>query len=194
LAQDYGDEWQEAWDEHVLNWEPLEGSENYIHRSEWKEDYIRTVPELAANPYPDNLVVMCAESYGHDDAGTYTFLPVLADSQSRVYCRAMKRSKLKPYTYDVEMDVKIDDRPYSVVVHNVPEEGIFLYEKAFAADWHLPNSFRHEIMIPDDIMPGIWQNGPWTEELQQYDGEADFVDGEGDNDEDSPPRRPPPKR
>ncbi|GKY98732.1 hypothetical protein MPSEU_000829500 [Mayamaea pseudoterrestris] len=173
VFMDYGDEWQAAWEEHVSNWEPVQGSENYIHRTEWKEEHVRTISELATNPYPDNLIVMCTESYGDSGQGSYTFLPVLNELPHRVYCRATKRSESKPYKYEVEMDVRINDKPYTVVVENVPEEGIFLYEKAFAADWHLPNSFRHEIMIPDELFPDIWQNGPWTEERRLYDSEAD---------------------
>jgi hypothetical protein len=122
---------------------------------------------------------MCIESYSDSGRGTYTFLPVINETPQRVYCRAVKRSETEPYIYEVEMDVRINEKAYIVIVENVPEEGIFLYEKAFAADWHLPNSFRHEIMIPDDILPDIWKNGPWTEDLQVYDGEADLdFDGE----------------
>ena len=114
-------------------------------------------------------MVTCLESYGETNHGTFTFLPVLNELPQRVYCRAVKRSRSKPYKYEVEMDIQIENKPYTIVVENVPAEGIFLYEKAFAADWHLPNSFRHEIMIPDDIFPEIWKNGPWTEEMRLYD-------------------------
>ena len=170
----------------MSNWEPVEGSGNYVHRTEWPEDYIRTLSEQEVSPYPDNLVVTCLESYGETNHGTFTFLPVLNELPQRVYCRAVKRSKSKPYKYEVEMDIQIENKPYTIVVENVPEEGIFLYEKAFAADWHLPNSFRHEIMIPDDIFPELWQNGPWTEDMRLYDPYAvpvdeDDVDGDDED-------------
>jgi hypothetical protein len=188
--QDYGDEWQTAWNEHVANWEAIEGAENYIHRTEWKEDHIRTVAEQAADPYPENLVVTCLESYSQNKDGTYTYLDMLATTQARVYCRALTRSKDKPYTYEVEMDVTINDNPYSIVVYDVPEQAIFLYERAFAADWHLPNAFRHEIMIPDNIFPEKWQNGPWTEDMalkvenQPSAVESEDEDEDGDDEED----------
>lgn len=159
----------------MANWEPIEGSEKYIHRSEWPEAHIRTVSEQKTTPYPENLVVMCIDSYGDSGEGTFKFLPPLFDDQSRVYCRALKRSKTTPYKYEVEMDVQIDGKSHKIVVEDVTAEGIFLYERAFAADWHLPNSFRHEIMIPDDIFPEIWKNGPWTEDMKLLDA-ADLGD------------------
>ena len=35
---------------------------------------------------------------------------------------------------------------------------IYLVDKVKTADWHMPNAFRHTIMIPDEIMPEGWKN------------------------------------
>jgi hypothetical protein len=48
-----------------------------------------------------------------------------------------------------------------IVVEDLDATGIFLYDRSYSHDWHLPNAFRHEIAIPDDVMPSIWENGPW---------------------------------
>ena len=53
--QDYGVEWEEAWAEHVANWEPLPDAANYVHSSKWDEEFFRTEEELETDPYPDNL-------------------------------------------------------------------------------------------------------------------------------------------
>jgi hypothetical protein len=57
--------------------------------------------------------------------------------------------------YDVEMNLGGNER---IVVKNVPSDGIFLYDKANSTDWHMPNVFRHEIQIPDDMFPETWKN------------------------------------
>ncbi|KAL7559695.1 hypothetical protein ACA910_017598 [Epithemia clementina (nom. ined.)] len=48
--------------------------------------------------------------------------------------------------------------PEWVRLVNVPPEGLGLYNLAFTNDWHMPNVFRHEIGIPNDIMPKAWLN------------------------------------
>jgi hypothetical protein len=75
-----------------------------------------------------------------------------------VYCDILERygdEEKSLYTVSLFLD---DGN--TVVVQNVPNDGVFLYDKAFSADWHLPNVFRHEIAIPDNLMPDAWMNGP----------------------------------
>ena len=68
------------------------------------------------------------------------------------------------YEYDVDMwwATAKDDRGNPIErwirVHRLPYEGIQIYDKAFSTDWHLHNVFRHNIMIPDDMMPEAWKN------------------------------------
>jgi len=164
-----GEEWEQAWNDHVASWQPPPGAENYVRYSEWEEDFIRTEKELKSDPYPDNLVTMCIPSYTVDDEGLYWWLPVLTDTPHRVYCRALKRSNDDTPVYMVEMD--IPDPKETIVVQGVEEDGIFLYDKAFSDDWHLPNAFRHEIMIPDDVIPQAWLNGSPFEEDDFYEEE-----------------------
>ena len=47
------------------------------------------------------------------------------------------------------------------------------YDKAFSQDWHLPHAFRHEIMIPDDVMPRSWLNGPPEQVLGRDDDDEE---------------------
>jgi hypothetical protein len=181
---DYGKEWEDAWSEHVANWEPLEDAHEYIHSSEWKEDYFRTYEELTelGNPYPPNLHTMCIESFSADDDGKFYFIPILRETMERVYCNVVNRRKQPKkkkasetdgvgadidapvdefeYIYDVDLRLDTDDDDSWVQVVNYTSDAIFLYDRAFATDWHMPNVFRHEIMIPDEIMPKSWQNGP----------------------------------
>lgn len=128
---------------------------------------------------------MCVESYTQDDEGMYWYLPALTESPHRVYCRVLRRTNRgddedaddddeEEPLYMVEMDLP-DSK---IVVQDVDSDGIFLYDKAYSADWHLPNVFRHEIMIPDDIMPPAWLNGPGYDPQQEFDDDDEEDDEE----------------
>jgi hypothetical protein len=158
VLMDYGDKWEQAWNDHVKSWEPLENSIHYVHSSEWGETIFRTLQEQDFNPYPPNLHTMCQESFTYAKDGTYQWVDVLRPHPFRVYCDILERygdEEKSLYTVSLFLD---DGN--TVVVQNVPNDGVFLYDKAFSADWHLPNVFRHEIAIPDNLMPDAWMNGP----------------------------------
>jgi hypothetical protein len=163
---DYGPEWEAAWEKHVASWQPVENATNYIHSTEWNETTFRTVKEQETNPYPPNLVVMCYESYTTDSDGQHAWLEPLRHSSDRNYCSVVDRYENPnseedddddDYLYTVLMDLEDGS---NVTVVDVPKHGIYLYDRAFTADWHLPNAFRHEMAIPDDIFPEAWKNGP----------------------------------
>lgn len=117
--------------------------------------------ERRTNPYPDNIVTLCVESYTSLEDGTFWWLPVLVESPHRLHCRVIERSDDEEPLYTVELFFPpVEDRPGDkILVQGVPEEGIFLYDKAFSADWNMPNAFRHEIMLPDSVIPDVWLNG-----------------------------------
>jgi hypothetical protein len=173
---DYGKEWEDAWNEHVKNWKPLPNADGYVHSTDWKQEYFATLQELEKQPYPWNLHTMCLGTYTTDEQGNYQWIkPLQLDPDQplmeREYCDVVARYKQSEpqegenrrgppnskdgYLYDVILK-RDDNADFSVLVHNVPSQGIFLYDKVFTNDWHLPN----EIMIPDDVMPKTWLNGP----------------------------------
>ena len=165
---DYGPEWERAWEDHVQQWKPVPGAETYVHSSDWTEKTFRTLDEQATNPYPLNLHTMCHESYTSASDGSYQWVDVLRPLPYRVYCDVLERHATGSennnddltspvHHYTVRLTLEGGEL---VIVHNVPEQSMFLYDRAFSADWNLPNAFRHEIAIPDDIMPPAWMNGP----------------------------------
>jgi hypothetical protein len=163
---DYGVEWEQAWEKHVASWKPVDNATNYVHSSLWNETTYRTAEELETNPYPPNLITMCQESYSTDSDGKHIWVNVLRPSSYRNYCKVLERSEPDVNEEDDEegdvvytIELKLEDGT-TVNVESVPSDGIFLYDRAFSADWHLPNVFRHEMGIPDDIIPEVWRNGP----------------------------------
>jgi hypothetical protein len=205
VFMDYGDEWEAAWNEHVAKWYPPPDAMSYVHRSDWPEKYVRTVDEEA---YPDNLVTVCIESFTSsvdpsDGTVTNVWAPLMSDTPHRVYCRALERvskpkdeddedeeedeegnDETETYVYKVELDLKVDSKPTKLVVEGVPPNGIFLVDRAYSQDWHIPNAFRHEIMIPDDVMPEAWRNGPPPPPPSEQDSDPQFPVGDEDDDSD----------
>ena len=155
VFMDYGDEWEEAWNDYVANWKPSEDADKYMHSTEFKVDYLRTEEELETDPYPENIHTMCILSYT-SDGDDYKWTPVLRTTYERVYCHVVERTLSEDgNTYLVRME----DGDEEVLVKGVPQDDIYLMDKVFTADWHQPG-FRHTIMIPDDVIPANWLNGP----------------------------------
>lgn len=162
IFMDYGDDWIAAWDEHVKNWKPLPNSEKYVHSTAWTEPHLRTLEELSDNPYPPNLHTLCRESY-KQEGDTNIFVPVLRAQDDRRYCDVLERTPLpggKSYKYTVKMYIGDSD---IVIVEGVTNKGVAIYDKLQSADWHLPNSFRHPMAIPDDVLPESWRNNKKVE-------------------------------
>ena len=63
--------------------------------------------------------------------------------------------ELKVPVYDENM-VRVDD--LFVEVEDVPRWAIVFANSQYTSDIFLPNAFRHEMMIPDEIFPTSWMN------------------------------------
>jgi hypothetical protein len=146
-----------------------------MHSTEWPEDEpLRTEVELQDNPYPSNLETMCVGSYSIDPrSGEFVWVPVLRPATRRLPCTVLERHDsvrdgVMP-TYRVEMLLGNDeatDSDHTIIVDQVPHEWVFLTDQVKSADWHMPNTFRHTIMIPDEIFPDVWKNKVTGEGLE----------------------------
>lgn len=58
ILLDYGDAWQAAWDEHVANWTPPPGAEDYVYPEDMDNAaQLLTVEEQKEKPYPKSIMV-----------------------------------------------------------------------------------------------------------------------------------------
>jgi SET domain len=167
ITMDYGDEWEEAWKEHVKHWAPPEDVEEYVHSRHYIIPYLRTLGELETDPYPTNLHTMCNPSFRQDGNGRHAYQKSTQKSNDRVHCSVLKREmseRLGTNVYQVELVLPNNndtaDENTLVVVDGFPRgnDGIQLYDKAYSTSWHLPNAFRHKMSIPDDMFPESWMN------------------------------------
>ena len=46
----------------------------------------------------------------------------------------------------------------TLIVTSIPQHNIRFIKSPYTSDMYLPNAFRHEMMIPDELMPEVWKN------------------------------------
>lgn len=67
---DYGDAWQQAWDEHVASWESPEDADQYVYPEQMDDTQtLRTVKEQKDDPYPSSVMVSTQSLPSNDVRG-----------------------------------------------------------------------------------------------------------------------------
>lgn len=173
---DYGPEFESAWKEHVNNWVPPPDADTYVHSSQWGEETLRTETELKTNPYPPNLHTVCIPAYmWNPQQNAHFFLKLEKSYVDRVKCRVLERlpDPIDPTTLPEVYTVELQMEGGPIKTHHFPRNAIYLTDQPLSQDWHLPNTFRHPIRIPDDIFPESWIN------LDEGDNEESEIVKEG---------------
>jgi len=184
---DYGDEWQQAWEEHVRTWKPPPDSESFVSAHEMERDRsapLRTVEEQQDDPYPRNIAFYCHYDYNPDlGSGPWQFESDWEDDP--LYpCKIIARAETdgsegdggSQITEAIAYAVQILDASeleatpgYKVehdlipageehVITDVPRSAILVRDKLYSKDEFLPGAFRHPMVFPDDIFPESWRN------------------------------------
>jgi len=160
LFLDYGDTWQKAWDDHVQNWKPLPGSEQYISartmNAKHGDSILRTVEEQKTDPYPENLEIRCHK--GLLNVGRKVEIEKWTMNDVGLACDILARVVMKGETvYTVEMET-YRFSPHRIRKSNIARSSIAFVDLPYSTDIAQPNAFRHPIGIPDDIFPEQWKN------------------------------------
>lgn len=160
---DYGDEWAKAWENHVKNWKPPPGADQYQPATilnEMDDAVIRTIKEGSYNPEKDKILY-CREDFrkwaGSDDESPFDFQT----------CRALNRYEDAngETRYLVETYAEIEDKWHCYeenhfLIFDLPRDGFNFRDAMYAFDHSQRWAFRHDIRIPDELMPEIWKNLP----------------------------------
>jgi SET domain len=183
---DYGDIWEEAWQTHVNNYEAKNPNDaiRYASGHQWNNKLgnlpLRTEAEQVHDPYPTNLQIRCHRSLLQKTLKPNTNF-LWKTNQYGLPCRILDRFTESEITnreellYTVQMEWAAADAnddedeedhglPTSsktvtwIERTDVPRSAIRFLDMPYTTDIHLVNSFRHEIQIPDDIMPEQWKN------------------------------------
>ena len=155
---DYGKEWQDAWDQHVRTWVPPAGSQEYMAAYELNNDLDLVIQTFHEASYSDNLLL-----YVHAE---YRFMSGLKESPFDLYsCRVLDRYTVKDETmYMVELFSAKDSandmtvvQYFNEVLFAIPRDAFVFRDAPYSRDHQLRSSFRHEMMIPDDMFPDSWK-------------------------------------
>jgi len=172
ITIDYGIDWENAWQEHVKNFDPPR--RGYIPAFELNEMVdlrIPTVFEPIENQF-EGVITFCRDYYfpkDHDFA-PYKFDTVEDKDENASWhytCRVLMRHDDDRYTVEVfhrerwlnkfEMYERVHDTSLHILF-DVPRDAMFFRDKVYGRDHHQPSSFRHEMRLPDEIFPDVWKN------------------------------------
>jgi hypothetical protein len=169
LFLDYGDDWEEAWQQHVANWDPTEQDIEYISATQWNlenaQEPIRTLEEQKDDPYPENLMVRCHLFLWH--TGNRRLYEKRLQSDRNLWpsyekgrtCNVLDRVQDIDDTITYTVEVFDEEDGASQTRSGVPREMITMVDAPYTTDWHMRSAFRHYIGLPDDMFPDAWLNG-----------------------------------
>ncbi len=187
ILLDYGPTWTQAWSQHEQSWEAPPNAKAYspAYVMEDVAGLLRTEKEQQEHPYPSNLDISCFYQYSiyHAKKNDGIIPSTRAKNEATTVkwqmdrktfefknlrpCNVMSREKMPNghWIYTVQMKNRAGlpkeefiPKGELHVVSNVPRGAIRFTDKVHSTDQHLPNAFRHEIGIPDDIFPSQWKD------------------------------------
>jgi len=178
---DYGDEWQETWDEHVEEWNKVKEDSWPMQALDFNQEHktkpFRTIDD---EPYPENVMVKCflmvkkpdSDMEDVDSEGRKIRIWSEADSgkpnivsNNLFDCEIQSyKETMKGYSYEVHWD----SGKSVTVVKSLPHRAIVLLDRPEQSDQHIWNSFRHYISM-GDIFPKMWQDLATYEEEEETD-------------------------
>lgn len=159
ITIDYGKEWEQAWRNHVANWQPPPGAKSYVPAYQLQQQINRKVKTVDEGGMGSHIHTYCHEEYRRMNG-------LKPDKEDYHRCRAVKRYRTSnddEFRYVVETFSTKADKNFSYfiihdVLFDVPRD-IFHFEDAgHSRDHQMPWSFRHEMMVPDDMWPKAWMN------------------------------------
>jgi hypothetical protein len=172
---DYGDEWVSAWDKYVATWTPHNVSHGFVPVERLNaESKVRTEEEQVTEPYPGEVMTSCFFSKRTDiktDGTNYlikwdkdwSIADLMRQSLNALPCRILQRYykfTTDSFVYTVRVDVSKDSpvNATEIDISDFPREAILFHYRPTQGDQLLKNVFRHEIQLPDDMVPNKWRD------------------------------------
>ena len=181
---DYGLEWETAWQEHVASFDvPRRGYTPAFEMNEQVDLQIKTIFEADYESI-DGILTYCRKhmvdlARGDDDP---LLDPDEAEDDEELYsCRVVHRNHNDSYVAEVlshvttvhpsrMWDVNIDVMEY--VLFDAPRDTFYFRDVPYQRDHHQEWTFRHDMRIPDDMLPNAWR---WQSIVTDNDvGKAEF--------------------
>jgi SET domain len=170
LFLDYGDAWEEAWNDHVANWEPSERWKHYAPAEVWNVKLantpIRTENEQELDPYPSHILVRAhpllrKRTYREDFAALDNNPWKITEKGFTCIVRTRRYDRnAMTFVYDVSVDTENEDGVYlhTLELNDVPRNALAFVDVPYSTDIHQRGVFRHELGIPDEMLSDAWKN------------------------------------
>ena len=184
----YGDSWDQAWQKYVASeWNPSEEDKNYVSATELNEqmDWLKTEAELRTDPYKGaNVMTACfigsfrpiAPPGNIHGLASYEWQPAasgLLYKEEYMYpCDILDRHVEEDWDMADVLDRSASIKPIDIwytarvpkeededaIVHNIPRQAIQFFDVEYTSDLFLRSAFRHEIHLPDHMVPTAWRD------------------------------------
>lgn len=173
---DYGEEWERAWQEHVARFDrPRRGYMPAFEMNQQVELQIKTIYETDYEQ-DEGIYTYCRKTIvdmalGEDDAlfdDEHLTVEVKDLEDKGCYpCRVVHRNHNDSYVAELFYradkehplgiwDVHVDRVKY--VLFDVPRDTFYFRDAIYTRDHHQYWTFRHDMRIPDDILPIAWRD------------------------------------
>jgi len=168
ITFDYGEEWENAWKEHIEHWIPPEVSSDHLSPRELNMDSTTPLRTHEEGTYSDDIEIWCIMDI-EKSVKNGTWYDSEDDTLKKnknefLVQRILERLEVEggsEFIYTVEVMKMISKRSKSgknFTIGDVPREAISFHFKNYKSELHIGNAFRHEIMIPDEMFPLTWRN------------------------------------
>ncbi|CAJ1958204.1 unnamed protein product [Cylindrotheca closterium] len=170
---DYGDEWEQAWQEHMQNHQPRDG---YIPAFELNqrlnEIEFRTLDE---RPYSDDgIQLRCRIQHARQ-----CFSPRSEHlKKDSIACAIIEKLGENKYTVKVLEDGVDDDLQLEM-----PADAFFFVDLPYQRHHFSFQAFRHAMMIPDDMFPDVWKSRTGDDKREAGSQEQDEEDSSDDGED-----------
>jgi hypothetical protein len=175
----YGDDWQQKWDEYAAEWKPDPGDESYIPASVLNKqvEWLRTTEELPQDPYPENVFTGCflpghIHNLPSKKEVQWRYAPIVFTDASHISeCDVVAReTKATPEELENERDsfnppsatytvqVQRSGNAGPLTVTGVPRRAILFLDQIYTNDQYRRKAFRHEMYLPDEMVPNAWRD------------------------------------
>lgn len=175
----YGNKWDDQWHDFVRRWVPTKRGKNYVGPWHYNDITVPalTVDEQATRPYPENILIVCyvgavnldqpatRSQYG-DRTYEWTYYDDLFQKTTRAYpCDLLERHGRDDDTYQ---SIHPEKERYTArvykseqvewIVEQMPRRAIEFLDKSYESDMFLRRAFRHDIGLPDHMIPEAWKD------------------------------------
>jgi hypothetical protein len=165
ILLNYGIEWERAWNQHLKHWKPPKDADTYVPAYDYENDPDCIVRTIYEEPYSPNVLVYIHEEYRLFHGLKRAPTKYQEWHRARVLDRYQNRNK-NTTMYMVEIFHEVQDDRNEMTWINYDEEILFGVERdafqfldePYTRDHSLHSSFRHAMMIPDDMFPEQWKN------------------------------------